>query len=61
MERAFFMRTERTVFSLWQAEDLPLAYTRAAYVEDAARVYHMARAVGKPLVLSEAQVQALRG
>ena len=25
MERAFFMRTERTVFSLWQAEDLPLA------------------------------------
>ena len=25
MDRAFFMKTERTVFSLWQAEDLPLA------------------------------------
>lgn len=31
------------------APDLDLAYTRATYIEDAAKIYHMARCVGKPV------------
>lgn len=31
--------------------DLDLAYVRASYVEDAAKIYHMARAVGKPYII----------
>ena len=30
-------------------EDLNLAYVRATYIEDAAKIYHMARCVGKPV------------
>lgn len=32
-------------------KDLNLAYVRASYVEDAAKIYHMARCVGKPHVI----------
>ena len=31
--------------------DLNLAYVRASYIEDAAKIYHMARCVGKPYVI----------
>ena len=31
--------------------DIDLAYVRASYVEDAAKIYHMARCVGKPVVI----------
>ena len=31
--------------------DINLAYVRASYVEDAAKIYHMARCVGKPVVI----------
>lgn len=33
------------------APNLDLAYVRASYVEDTAKIYHMALAVGKPFVL----------
>ena len=33
------------------APNLELAYVRASYVEDAAKIYHMARCVGKPYVI----------
>lgn len=33
------------------ASNLDLAYVRASYIEDAARIYHMALCVGKPYVL----------
>jgi len=37
--------------------DLPEAYIRAEYVEDAAKIYHMARAVGSPTLLPDEIVQ----
>ena len=33
------------------ASNLDLAYVRASYVEDAAKIYHMAKTVGKPYVI----------
>ncbi len=33
------------------AKDIDLAYVRATYIEDAAKIYHMARCVGKPVVI----------
>ena len=30
-------------------DTLDLAYVRATYIEDAAKIYHMARCVGKPV------------
>ncbi len=33
------------------APNLELAYVRASYVEDAAKIYHMAKCVGKPYVI----------
>ena len=35
------------------ADTLQMAYTRAAYIEDAAKIYHMARCVGKPVILTD--------
>lgn len=35
------------------ADTLELAYTRASYIEDAAKIYHMAREVGKPYIIGE--------
>lgn len=37
------------------ADSLDLAYTRAAYIEDAARIYQIALTVGQPVVLPEAR------
>jgi len=34
-------------------DSLNLAYVRASYVEDAAKIYHMARCVGKPVVIEK--------
>ena len=34
-------------------DTLNLAYVRACYVEDAAKIYHMARSVGKPVVIEK--------
>lgn len=31
------------------ADNLDLAYVRATYIEDAAKIYHMARCIGKPV------------
>lgn len=33
------------------AKNIELAYVRASYIEDAAKIYHMARAVGKPVII----------
>ncbi len=33
------------------APTLELAYTRASYIEDAAKIYHMAKCVGKPYII----------
>lgn len=33
------------------ADSLSLAYERASYTEDAAKIYHMARSVGKPNII----------
>ncbi|MGH0054230.1 MAG: class II aldolase/adducin family protein [Sphaerochaetaceae bacterium] len=35
------------------ADNLDLAYTRAAYVEDANKIYHLARCVGKPTLVPD--------
>lgn len=35
------------------ASNLDLAYVRAAYVEDAARIYHLAKCMGTPYVIPE--------
>ena len=43
------------------ADTLPLAYTRAAYVEDAARVCWLARMAGQPVLLTEDEIRAVRG
>lgn len=40
--------------------DLSQAYLRAQYVEDAARIYHCARQVGKPFRLEDSVLSALR-
>lgn len=40
--------------------DLDQVYVRAQYVEDAARIYHYAREVGKPVVLDESILAVLR-
>lgn len=37
--------------------DLPEAYLRAVYVEDAAKIYHMARAIGSPTIVPDEIVQ----
>lgn len=39
---------------------LPQAYIRAVYVEDAAKIYHMARQVGEPKILSKEIERKLR-
>lgn len=41
-------------------KDLDQAYIRAQYVEDAARIYHYAREVGKPVTLGEDILDVLR-
>lgn len=41
-------------------ENLDQAYIRAQYVEDAARIYHYAREVGKPAELDESILEVLR-
>lgn len=41
-------------------KDLDQAYIRAQYVEDAARIYHYAREVGKPVALGEDILDVLR-
>lgn len=35
------------------AQNLDLAYVRASYIEDAAKIYHMARSVGKPILIKD--------
>lgn len=40
--------------------DLDQVYVRAQYVEDAARIYHYAREVGKPVELDESILAVLR-
>ena len=41
-------------------KNLDQAYIRAQYVEDAARIYHYAREVGKPAELDESILEVLR-
>ena len=41
-------------------KNLSQAYVRAQYVEDAARIYHYARQVGKPCLLDESVLSTLR-
>ena len=41
-------------------KNLDQAYIRAQYVEDAARIYHYAREVGKPVELDESILEVLR-
>lgn len=43
------------------ADSLPLAYTRAAYVEDAAKVFYLARTAGTPVLLTEEEIARVRG
>jgi len=40
-------------------ESLPQAFIRTEYLEDAAKIYHMARAVGTPTVMPAAMVQEM--
>ncbi|MCL2367381.1 MAG: class II aldolase/adducin family protein [Oscillospiraceae bacterium] len=40
-------------------ESLPQAFIRTEYLEDAAKIYHMARAVGTPTVMPTAMVQEM--
>jgi len=39
--------------------DLPEAYIRAEYVEDAAKIYHMARTIGTPTLIPDEMVQEM--
>ncbi|MDO4488201.1 MAG: class II aldolase/adducin family protein [Eubacteriales bacterium] len=41
-------------------KDLDQAYIRAQYVEDAARIYHYAREVGKPVEIEESILEIMR-
>lgn len=41
--------------------DLQQAYIRATYAEDAAKIYHMAKTAGKPIILSEEEQARVRG
>lgn len=41
-------------------EDLSQAHVRAVYVEDAARIYHMAKLNGRVYTMSEKNIQAMR-
>lgn len=43
------------------ADTLPLAYTRAAYVEDAARVCCIAQTMGQPVLLTQEEIEKVRG
>lgn len=43
------------------ADALPPAYTRAAYVEDAAKVSYLAMTAGTPVLLTDAEIRAVRG
>jgi len=40
-------------------QDLPQAYIRTEYVEDAAKIYHMARAIGTPTLIPDEMVQEM--
>jgi len=40
-------------------QDLPQAYIRAEYVEDAAKIYHMARTIGTPTLIPDEMVQEM--
>ena len=40
-------------------QDLPKAYIRAVYLEDAARAYHMARAIGTPTLVPDEMAQEM--
>lgn len=42
-------------------DDLQQAYIRAVYAEDAAKIYHLAKAAGKPIILTEEQQARVRG
>lgn len=41
-------------------ENLQQAYIRATYIEDAAKICHMAKCIGKPIILTEEQQAILR-
>ena len=40
-------------------KDLPEAFIRAVYTEDAAKIYHMAKAVGVPTLIPEAMIREM--
>ena len=42
-------------------EDLKQAHLRAVYVEDAARICSIAMTQGKPVVIPEKDIEAMRG